>query len=145
MLKISDTAHILPLMPHRVAAARKSNFVHDFANNAGSKSQNYRASRGLSAIAELLVLIAPWKQSVALVRSLTHSNSTDGSITATVNSYSTTEMTHHFHRHLITFSMKLRGVFGRRFNHHRKLDPDQSSESTCSIMHMTICLYNICI
>jgi len=44
---------ILPLMPHRVA--QKSNFVHDFANNAGLRSKKYQASRGLSSISELLV------------------------------------------------------------------------------------------
>jgi len=33
VLKILDKAHILPLMPPY--RAQKSNFVHDFANNAG--------------------------------------------------------------------------------------------------------------
>jgi len=32
-LKLSDTALILPVIPHRVGL--KCNFVHDFANNAG--------------------------------------------------------------------------------------------------------------
>ena len=57
MLKISDKAHTLPPLPHRVA--QKSNFVHDFANNAGSLWKKYEASRGLSAIAELLVFCSP--------------------------------------------------------------------------------------
>jgi len=37
--------------------AQKYNCVHDFANNAGRLSKNYQASRGLSAIAELLVFL----------------------------------------------------------------------------------------
>jgi len=35
--------------------AKKCNFVHDFANNAGLQSKTHQATRGLSAIAELLV------------------------------------------------------------------------------------------
>ena len=49
VLKILDKAHILPWCSHRVA--QKSNFVHDFSNNAGRLSKGYQASRGLSAIA----------------------------------------------------------------------------------------------
>jgi len=40
-------------MPHRVA--QKCNVVHDFANNAARSSKTYQASRGLSAIAELII------------------------------------------------------------------------------------------
>jgi len=37
--------------------AQQSNFVHDFENNVGRQSKKYQASRGLSAIAELLVVL----------------------------------------------------------------------------------------
>jgi len=56
VLKISDKAHILPLIPHRMT--QKSNFVDDFANNAERYLKKYQASRSLFAIAELLVFSA---------------------------------------------------------------------------------------
>jgi len=45
-----------PWCPDRVA--QKSHFVHDFVNNAGRYSKKHQASRGFSAIAELLVSFA---------------------------------------------------------------------------------------
>jgi len=48
--------------------------VHDFANNATRESQTYQASRGLSAIAELLVLL------MVAVQHYTHATESNGDV-----------------------------------------------------------------
>jgi len=50
--------------------AQKSNFVHDFANNAGRLSKKHQASRSLSAIAELVVHILYDYQALTLAISV---------------------------------------------------------------------------